>query len=252
MPYNRAEGTKSITVYAVAITIEVSPKAPWTAGQTLTIRATLTKDGAPWAGETISFIFASPEQDTLPRIDTTVIGSAVTDANGVASFNWTVPWKIDTAQVPCRKFNYVGAWHQPSGAYKWYGPGAIAFPTRISITAPDRVAPNQSFTISGKLEYESDSGVWSPLAGKTVSLYYNTTKIADVTTASDGTYSATASIPTSGTYTLKASYAGEGFTAAALAVLGVTVSPETKEALSIAMPLIVGAIVTFASLRAKR
>jgi hypothetical protein len=56
---------------------------------------------------------------------------------------------------------------------------------------------------------------------------------------------------TSGTYTLKASYAGEGWTMAA-AFLGLTVSPETKAALQVTLPLLTGAIVAFAALKVKR
>ena len=87
---------------------------------------------------------------------------------------------------------------------------AVAYPTRISISAPGKVLVNETFTISGKLEYQSEDGVWRPLAGRTVSLYCDGTKIGDVATGSDGSYLRTASIPSPGTYTLKAVYAGEG------------------------------------------
>mgnify|MGYP001626220879 CR=1 FL=1 len=252
MPYNKAENTKSITVQAVAVTVDVSPKYPWTAGQTITITATLTKDGAAWPGETVTFIFGSPAQDTLPEISTTEIGSAVTGADGKAVLTYTIPWSVGGAQVPCRRINYYGAWHKPSNVYKWYGPGAIAFPTRISITAPDKVAPGQAFTISGKLEYQNTPTTWAGLAGKTVSLYYDTTKIADVTTGSDGSYSASASIPSSGTYTLKAVYAGEGFAlAATFGMLGLTVERETLvKAVAIAVPLAIGSMAVLLSRRA--
>ena len=213
MPYNVAQGTRSITVQAVTLTLEVSPKPPWTAGQTVTFIATLKKDGVAWAGETISFI--TYVLGVIPWN----IGNAVTGSDGRASLSWRVPWK-DSAGVtiPCgtRRF---WANHSASGAWSSPVDAQVAFPTRISISAPDTVFPNQSFTVNGKLEYQSDDGVWSPHASKTVSLYYNGTKIADVTTGSDGSYSATASIPTSGTYTLKAVYAGEGFASASAAML---------------------------------
>jgi hypothetical protein len=214
LPYNANSGTKGITVQTVALTLDISPKSPWTAGQTVTFIATLKKDGVAWAGETISFI--TYVLGTIPWI----IGSAVTGSDGKASLSWRVPWK-DSASVtiPCTTRNF---WANHAASSTWSSSVSVqvAFPTRISISAPDIVFSNQSFTISGKLEYQSDDGVWSPLANKTVSLFYNGTKITDVTTASDGGYSATAGISASGTYTLKASYAGEGFTLSAVAVLG--------------------------------
>jgi hypothetical protein len=122
------------------------------------------------------------------------------------------------------------------------------------------VFPNQSFTVNGKLEYQSDDGVWSPHASKTVSLSYNGNKIADVTTGSDGSYSATTSIPTSGTYTLKAVYAGEGF-AMAMALFGIEVGvPPELEPLTqygsyalAAIPVIaIGGIIAYNELAGKR
>jgi len=241
MPYNRAEGTKSITVEAVTITLECVPSPPLTAGQTVTLKATLKRDGNPWPGETIVFYFS-----TLYRI-----GEAVTDSNGVATMTYTVPWTVAGTTVPCRHWKYpeplFEAIHPGSAKYA-YVEGAVAYPTRISISAPDRVPAGTDFVIEGKLEYQSASGVWSPLAGKTVSIYYNGTKLIDLTTLSDGRYSALVRINTPGRYTLRAVYAGEGF-ATAMAFLGLTVSPENvRTAMMTALPLAVGALLSLASL----
>jgi hypothetical protein len=118
----------------------------------------------------------------------------------------------------------------------------------MSISAPDSVIVNQYFTISGMLEYESDSGVWSGLGGKTVSLFYNGTKIADVTTGSDGSYSKSTAISSPGTYTLKASYGGEGF-ALAVSSLTLTVSTWLRDAVSVVLPLLAGSVLAFVSMR---
>jgi len=215
LPYNAISVTKNITIQDIALTLEVSPKPPWTAGQTVTFIATLKKDGAAWAGETISFI--TYVLGVIPWN----IGNAVTGSDGKATLSWRVPWK-DSAGVtiPCTTRNFW-ANHAASSMWSSSVSAQVAFPMRISISTPETVFPNKSFTVSGKLEYQSDDGVWSPHASKTVSLYYNGNKIADVTTGSDGSYSATASIPTSGTYIIKAVYAGEGFTTGAIAVLNV-------------------------------
>jgi hypothetical protein len=241
MPYNSSQATKGITVQLVTVALTVTPSPPWTAGQSITLKATVKKDGSPYSGVTVRFRWftGTTSKD---------IGDVVTDTNGVATITWTIPWKIDTTTVPCTT-STVYAYELVSGAYASVS-GQVAYNTRLSISAPDTVPAGSYFTISGKLEYESASGVWSGLAGKTVSLYYNSTKIADLTTASDGSYSKTdVTITTPRTYTLKASFAGAGFTAA---FLGLTVSPETKAALQVTLPLLTGAIVAFAALKVKR
>jgi len=78
---------------------------------------------------------------------------------------------------------------------------------------------------TGKLEYRDRDGVWKGLAGRTVTLYYNGTKIGDVTTGSDGSYSKSARITTPGTYTLKAVYAGEGLALVAEALMKILSGP---------------------------
>jgi hypothetical protein len=99
--------------------------------------------------------------------------------------------------------------------------GNIAYPSRISIEAPDVVIVGQPYTIRGKLERESDENYWTPLANRTVKVYRDGTLLATPTTDSNGEYSVTDTITSPGTYTLKARYEGEGFrTSAAMAVLG--------------------------------
>jgi hypothetical protein len=203
------------------------------------------QDSTPRVGKTIQFIIT--DQDTG---EWAVLTQATTGSDGYAEAQAAIPWTVGSSVIPCGNI-YLRAKDVEAGVFSPAKPGAVAYPTRISISAPDQVAPGQAFTVSGKLEYQSSPTAWAGLAGRTVSLYYNGNKIADVTTASDGSYSKSTSIPTTGTYTLKASYAGEGFAAAA-AFLGLTVSPETKSALSFALPIITGAIVAFASLKAKR
>jgi hypothetical protein len=247
MPYNSAQAVKSITLEQVKVTYEISPAAPWTAGQTITMKATVTKDGSPFVGAKVWFSWGNSDTGSA------YVGSAVTDANGVATMVWTIPWTFagpqGTSTVPC-KTNVSFAVEETSGANAMVS-GKVAYSTRVSISAPDKVSPGQSFAVSGKLEYESASGVWSGLANRTVSLYYNGTKIADVTTGADGSYSKPdCKISTPGTYALKVVYAGEGLSTAAF--LSLTVSPQTKSALSFALPLLTGAIVAFASLKAKR
>jgi hypothetical protein len=149
------------------------------------------------------------------------VGSTITASDGSWYIDWDVPYGM-----ACKRYLFR-AYHPASGVESATQEMAVAYPTRISgFTAPSRVSAGASFTVSGKLEYENPAGTWNPLGGRTVSIYYDNTKLVDVTTASDGSFTATVSIPTPGTYTLKAYYAGEGLaaTAAAIAVVGVEVS----------------------------
>jgi hypothetical protein len=226
LPYNAISATKGITVAAVSLTLSVDNNKPL-AGQTIKFSGKLTKDGVGWAGESVAIKMLTPFREGWRTV-----ASATTGADGSFSASWTVPWSISgtfpdgttgSVNVPCNRWEF-SAYHSPTltsspSIYVW-----ATYNTRISISAPASVAVNQVFGIDGVLEYESASGVWSGLGGRVVSVYYNGTKIGDATTASDGKYSATASIPASGAYTLKASYAGEGFgLAPALALLGIGV-----------------------------
>jgi hypothetical protein len=242
MPYNSAQATKGITVAVVSATFNIDrTRTTWIEGATFSGK--VTSDGV---GVKATVYIQHKSLITGEWGD--AYGPIATDDAG--NYSHTTIFGYGYA---CQRNSFRAHVKWPAEAFSPAKDLDIAFPTRISISAPDKVAPGTPFTISGKLEYESGTDVWSPLAGKTVSLYYNGTKIADVTTGSDGSYSKTdAVIPTSGTYTLKASYAGEGWTMAATAFLGLTVSPETKSALSFALPLLTGAIVAYASLKAKR
>jgi len=253
LPYNMVENTRPITVEKVTVTLDVSPSPPWIAGQTLTFVATVTRDGLPWAGTLVIFVLRD-----VDGVNIGSIGTATTNVEGKASLTWTIPWKIGDTTLPCHTLKFHATEQTSITVSNWVS-GACAFPTRISILAPDSIAPGETFIITGKLEYESAEGVWSGLAGRTVSLFYNATHITDVTTETDGSYTASASIPETGTYTLKASFAGEGLAfARAFAVLGlpVEVSPELVNyatyALAMLPVLTVGGAIVYNELTKRR
>ena len=70
----------------------------------------------------------------------------------------------------------------------------------VTISAPSSVEVLTSFTISGYVKDQYGNG----MGGIPVSLYRGTTSIGSATTSSSGYYSASTSISTAGTYTLKA------------------------------------------------
>lgn len=217
-PKAPAEATRSITVQTVEFTLEISPAPPYLAGQTITLKATVTVDGVPWADARVVFGVQVPGlEGAIP------IGDVATDVNGVATLTWTIPWELNGVTVPCKTATW-GALLVETMQTSNTVSGAVAYPTRLTISAPGTVPTGGTFEIYGFLSYESSPDVWSPIAGATVILYYNTTLIGSVTTDTDGRYSIHASIPAAGTYTLKAVYAGEGLAfVGAVTVLGVTV-----------------------------
>lgn len=192
---------------AVTVKLEVTPAAPWTAGQTVTLKATILQDTTPWPSQGVNFLVLG-----------TLVYNRITDSSGVATVSYTIPWTIGATRLPCNTWpTLFTARHEESGMTKSVG-GAVAYATRFMyFDAPATVATNVPFTVTGGLSYEESPGGWVPLAGKTVDLYYNATKIGSATTVF-GAFSATVSIPSSGTYTLKAVYAGGGLTIASVTV----------------------------------
>lgn len=120
-------------------------------------------------------------------------------------------------------------------------------PTSITMAAPDRVGAGAPFTVSGVLR-RSDTN--EGLANQTINLYYDSTLITSVTTGSDGSYSASCTIPTPGKYTLTAEFPGSGTQAAVSLSRRVTVVGIEKAYMSlmwVLAPLAVGATAILAA-----
>jgi hypothetical protein len=206
MSYAGVTATATITVLAPVITLNITPGPPWVAGQTITLKAQATYDTTLWRGVTINFWISNANAPSG-----IFIGSATTDAYGVATLSWQIPWKLSGVQIP----GYTNTfWCNEATTYTQSNTvsGKVAFPTRLSISAPATVVVGEPFTISGKLEYEYDVNAWTGIGNMTISLYYDGNKIADTTTGSDGSYSYPVSIKTPGKYTLKAVFAGYALT----------------------------------------
>jgi hypothetical protein len=201
MPYGTALATRSITVSAPVrsfVDVKVSPSPPWRAGQTLRIEGRLLEDTTPLVGVEV---WAAVQFDTSVLYLTYYYSGP----DGKVILDFTVPY-----QVACRSAGFF--LEDDIGTQSDRVWGKVAYPTRLSISAPDTVKMNEKFKVTGKLEYERSPGDWVGLGpGRKVEVYYNTSKLGEATTASDGSYSVEVSIPATGTYTLKAYYAGEGF-----------------------------------------
>jgi hypothetical protein len=198
MPFARGSASTRITVTGYEVILEQLP-AYVVAGDYLGFEGTLTVDGRPAPRETVKIKCCRMETPTVCHDVLTL------ETGHVGEFydTWRVPHNM-----ACRRYLFY-AEHVASGATSTRQLVAVAYPVRISIQAPGRVNRGAEFTISGKLEYEPSPGIWMPLANKVVSVYRDGSKIADVRTMSDGSYSVKTSIQTSGTYTLRAVFEGE-------------------------------------------
>lgn len=77
--------------------------------------------------------------------------------------------------------------------------------TTLTIAAPSEVTPGESFEIYGQLT-RNDTGEAIPNAS--ISLSYNGNPLGSVTTDMQGVYGIPASLPSPGTFTVRADFAG--------------------------------------------
>lgn len=96
----------------------------------------------------------------------------------------------------------------PSSASRQISVVELEYSTFLTIDAEPSVPTNTSFPITGRLYFMEGTQPMG-LPNKTISLSFNGTILGTVQTDGEGYYSAFASIPTEGVYTLTSSYAGE-------------------------------------------
>lgn len=241
MPYAAAQASKGVTVYAVNVSLEVSPGPPWVAEQQVTLRARVTYDGSPASNVLVGFFIRDVETGWDGYL-----GDARTDGNGYATITTAVPYELDGNPIPCGEASFRAV-HYATGASSPEVRGKVAYPTSITISAPDSVLRGQPFTVSGMLTYKASAIRWAGLPNRTVSIYYNGTKLADVRTGSDGSYSAQVSIPASGSFTLRAVYPGEGLSLGPLGALGAAARSAARPASRLA-PAAIGLLSLLLSL----
>lgn len=191
----------SITVFqpAVSIDMAVIPPQPWRIGQTVTLKAYVTMDGAPSPGHPVTFYFV---------VGGTVVwtGTAVTDANGEATLTMTIP-----SAAGCR----IGTFYATEDIYGTRSAtveGAVNRRTRFSnVVIPSRVRTKATFTVSGVLEVETEPDRWAGYGAKPVRIRIPEINVDEtVTTAPDGSFSRTYVAPdTPTTLTVIFEFAGE-------------------------------------------
>jgi len=164
---------------------------------------------------------------------------AYTDSSGHVSFwdlpsgTYTVTFEKSGYQTKTMTISVSGA---PDTTYTWQvtlskstapSPTPTVRETRITLVVPSSVAVNQPFEISGRLEWY-DGSSWNGLSGTWLSLYYDSTKIADLQTGDLGIFKTTLTITQAGTYTIKASYPGSTYYKPSSATATVSAGAPTK------------------------
>jgi len=240
MVYQPLVSNEVVVKLTYKIDLTLSADKRWVkVGEPVTFTARLTKDGAGYAWQTLYLeLFDSASgmwlvYETMPS----------TDLDGYSSMGLALGF--DRA---CQDIRWRVRFTNSTGSY--YSQEvqvAVAYPTRLTLSAPDAVASGQPFTVSGKLEYEKTSGNWVGLAGATVKIYADSTLLASPTTGSDGGFSASVTLTQS--KTIKAVFEGLNLPSA-LAFYASAESQDIYAILGALSPLLaVGGVIAAQSLK---
>jgi len=229
MSYASTSTQASITVQGGSLALTVDPSPPWVPGQTLTFYVQLSAPA--WTTDTVT-IYANGIS----------IASVQIPGGTGGSTTWTIPQSYAGQSVSfTAKDTLYGA---TSNAVS----GSILYPTKISISVPSTVYVNQTFNVSGTLQYENSSGSWAALSGATVTVRGSWGGSATATTNSSGQYTATLTAPSSsGTYTVTASFAGSSSVAAVTGYSPLAVSTSPGALPTIALPNWTWCLASFAA-----
>ena len=249
------QATRSITV-----TTPKPPPGPFTsimdfvvpaslpAGATVTV-SVLVKNTGGVAGRLEVYIDGNPrEPDELD--DTVGTGTTPSDIQPGASM-WLDITFSSMFNMPDWNYiltarNYEGT-SQISKTISLSTAPPVGIPTTLTISAPDKVGLGETFNIIGQLT-RNDTGVAIPNAN--ISVSYNGTPLGSKDTDMQGVYTIPASIPTAGTYTLKAAFAGTPGYAASTSIAGTIVAATHLEAvIKIAVPAVTGLALIIYGLR---
>ena len=123
--------------------------------------------------------------------------------------------------------------YSPSSVTRQITIEELVYSTFMSMFAPPLVDQSAPFPVSGRLTF-MEGGVEYGLGGRTIELTYNGTSLGSVTTDGSGNYAKSVTINTSGTFTLKAAFAGASGLAASSASMGVQIGAVSPAVLMIA------------------
>jgi len=208
--------TATIPLTPTTITITTNNTTP-TLNQPFTLNGTLTANGTPLPGKSITLGRTDPS-GTYTTVNTTTTG-----ANGAYTFT-----RSESTQG---RYSYLavfyGDTYAPANAQVTLTVGTLT-PTTITITTNTTTpAVNQPFTLSGTLTANG-----TPLPGKLINLGRtdpsgNWSVAATTTTNANGTYTFTRSESTPGRYTYFAIFSGASTYAPSNASVSLTVGTPT-------------------------
>jgi len=225
MPLLASQASRGVEVLGLVVTLGALPQNV-TPGTVVHFTGTVKSDGVGVVADVHVWHAASG----------TDVASHYSGSNGDFDVPWAVPWTVGSGAwqttLPCASHEF---WAWTEGAEQSNRRSmSVAYPTRIrDLTVPDSVPPNIPFYVSGYLEYQTASG-WTPLVNKRVDIRYNGSDFGYDITRDDGYFIKSSGIPTTGSQTITAEFAGStslGTTSARLALPGL---------LPIAVPLIAG------------
>lgn len=229
MPLLSVIQATSVTIQVMwTITLDALP-ALAKPGDTVTFTGRVTADGAGKDNEDVRIWWDDP--------GFTFLSPAVkTGGGGYFSWPWTVPYRgknyadVDVS-FPCATHAFAS--FNVTAGTSAMRPLKIAYKTEIfkdvvggavGLQAPATAWKGVSFGIQGYLGkqvevWDAPSGTyvvrWEAIPGKNVVIVYNGTAIGTVGTGADGRFSTGYTINTVGSYTVKATFGGEGLPAAA-------------------------------------
>jgi len=239
MPYRETYATRSVEVVGgYTITFEISTNEA-TQGETVTFRGKVMKDSTPVANQKVEIYRVTATGNVK-------VAEGTTASDGSYSISWAVSYKLGCAT------HAFFAKHVASGVESDRKTITVYYRTRMYISAPDRVAPNQEFEITGKLEYEFGSaGDWRPLPFARVDIYVDDVWEAWMETAEDGSFKFKTKIGTPGTHSVKVVFSGAaiGAGAGATATTYVATQVSVEELAPIAVIASMVAAALFIALR---
>ncbi len=211
--YQAASGTGTLTVSPAATTLTVADVAGQY-GETVTLSATLTRsdDGTPVLGKDITF-----------AVNGTAVGTATTDASGVATLSYTIDVPAGTHTIGA---DFAGDAYYAASS----GTGTLT----VSKAPTTLVADDQTITYGQTVTLTATlTSGGTPVAGRTIDFMVDGVSVGSGTTDASGlaTYTYTPS-DSSGTYTIEASFAGDGYylSSSDMATLTVNKAPTTLAA----------------------
>ncbi len=191
--YQLSNGTGNLTVNLIPTSLVVS-NVTGTPGSSVNLIGTLTANSNPVSGATINFY-----------VNGSSVGSAPTNSSGVATFAYTIPTTLTSGTYT------INATYAGNGTYQLSnGTGNLTvnlIPTSLVVSNVTGT-PGSSVNLIGTLTANSN-----PVSGATINFYVNGSSVGSAPTNSSGVATFAYTIPTtltSGTYTINATYAGNG------------------------------------------